>query len=122
MTDLVRRGGNWGGGDVPGQELCDAVDRVVGDARQEFAQVGLGIKPVELRRSDQAVESGRTLSAAVGRQFIVPEFWLMKSQLHTLFILLPSSALSLWASMSTTVHLTFSSAERRKRDTCSRPG
>ena len=61
-------------------------------------------------------------AAFIGRQFIVPEFWLMKSQLHTLFILLPSSALSLWASMSTTVHRTFSSAERRKRDTCSRPG
>jgi hypothetical protein len=33
-TGLFRRGGSRDGGDVPGQELCDAIDRVVGDARQ----------------------------------------------------------------------------------------
>jgi hypothetical protein len=65
ITGLVRRGGSRDGGDVPGQELCDAINRVVGDARQQLAQVGFGIKPVELRRSDQTVEGGCAFSAAV---------------------------------------------------------
>ena len=46
MTGLFRRGGSWGGGDVSGQELGDAIDRVVGDACQQLAQVGFGIEPV----------------------------------------------------------------------------
>ena len=35
--------------DVPGQQLVDAVDAVLGDALEHGAQVGLRVQPVELR-------------------------------------------------------------------------
>ncbi len=50
LTGLKSGGGT--GIDVPGQKLCDAIDRVVGNARQHLAQVGLRIESIELRRSD----------------------------------------------------------------------
>ena len=35
-------------GKIPGQELRDPVDRVIGDAFQDLAQVGFRIESVEL--------------------------------------------------------------------------
>jgi hypothetical protein len=107
---------------VPRQQFFDPVHWVLGAAIQNVPQVGLWIQSIQLGRSGQAVDRSRALSPGIGRQFIVPEFWAMKLQLHTLFILSPSNALSLWASMSTTVHLMFSFAMLRKQDTCSRSG
>ena len=51
---------------VPGQQFGDAVDGVVGDAREHIAQVGFGIKAVEFGRSDQAIDSGGALAAGIG--------------------------------------------------------
>jgi hypothetical protein len=33
--------------DVPGQQLCDAIDRVVGNVGQHVAEIGLGIEIVQ---------------------------------------------------------------------------
>ena len=54
------------GGEVPGQQFGDAVDRVIGDAREHVAQVGFGIEAVELGRADQAVDRGGALAAGIG--------------------------------------------------------
>ena len=66
----VLLGGEFCGGvgqpKVPGQQLCDAVHRVVGDALQHLAQVGLGIEAVQLGRSEQAIESRGSFPAGVG--------------------------------------------------------
>ena len=51
-------------GDVPGQQFVDAVDRVVGDAGQDVAQIGLGIEAVELGGLDQGVDGGGAPAAA----------------------------------------------------------
>jgi len=40
--------------DVPGQQLVDAADRMLGDARQDFPQVCLRVEPVELGRLRRA--------------------------------------------------------------------
>jgi len=46
---LIRLGANRRyKADVPGQQFCDAVDRVIGDAAEHLAQVGFGIEAVEL--------------------------------------------------------------------------
>jgi len=51
---------------VPGQEVVDAVERVVGDARQHMAQPSLGIDALEFGGADQRVYRGRTVAATVG--------------------------------------------------------
>ena len=51
---------------VPGQQFGDAVDGVVGDAREHIAQVGFGVEAVEFGRSDQAIDSGGALAAGIG--------------------------------------------------------
>jgi hypothetical protein len=50
LTEGLCGGGNGGGfGYVPGQKLVDAVDRKLGDAGEDVAQVGLGGQAIELR-------------------------------------------------------------------------
>ena len=34
---------------VPGQKLRDSIDRMIGDAADDVAQIGLGVEPVHLR-------------------------------------------------------------------------
>lgn len=60
--------------DVPGEQLRDAADRVVGDARQDRAQVRLRIKAVEFGRADQTVDGCGALSTGVGasKQIVLP--------------------------------------------------
>lgn len=53
-------------GDVPGQQVRDAVHGVIGDARQDLAQVYFRIESVEFLRADQTVDGGRGLAARVG--------------------------------------------------------
>lgn len=60
--DRVGRGGDQ----VPGQEFVDPVDRVLGDASEELAQVGLWVEAIELGGADEAVERRGTLAASVG--------------------------------------------------------
>ena len=43
-------------GEVPGQQIGDLVDRVVGDAAEEIAQIGLGVETVELGGFNQRVK------------------------------------------------------------------
>jgi hypothetical protein len=51
--------------DVPGQEILHAIDWVIGDLSEHLAQVRFRIKTVQLRRSDQTIEGGRTFSAPI---------------------------------------------------------
>ena len=53
-------------GAVPGQEVIDPVDRMIGDIGQHMAQPGLGVDTVELGRADQRVDGGGTLATTVG--------------------------------------------------------
>src|SRR5208283_3488 len=61
-------------GDVPGQQVRDAVHGVIGDARQDLAQVRFRIESVEFRRADQTVDGGGALAARVGagEQVVLP--------------------------------------------------
>ena len=42
--------------EVPRQQLVDAVDRMLGDAREHVAEKRLGVVSVELRRAEQAID------------------------------------------------------------------
>ena len=48
--------------DRPGQQFFDAIDRVIGDALDDVAQVRFGIHAVELGRSDQTIDRRGTLA------------------------------------------------------------
>ena len=52
-------------GDVPWQQLLDALDRVLADASQHVAQVGFWIEAVQPRRSYQTIEDSGTASSSV---------------------------------------------------------
>jgi hypothetical protein len=51
---------------------------MISDAREHIPQIAFGIKPIQFSRSDQAIKDGCALSPGIGRQFIVPGFWLTK--------------------------------------------
>jgi hypothetical protein len=53
------------GGDVPGQQVRDAVHGVVGDPGQDLAQIAFGVESVEFCRTNQAVDGGSMLAARV---------------------------------------------------------
>src|ERR1700730_5320623 len=53
------------GREVPGEEFVDPVDRVLGDAGQDLAELAFGIESIEFRRSDQRVDGGRSLPPGV---------------------------------------------------------
>ena len=61
-------------GAVPGQEVVNAVDRMVGDVGQHMAEPGLGVNTVELGGADQRVDRGCPFAAAVGagEQVVAP--------------------------------------------------
>ena len=42
-------------GEIPRQQLLDAVDGMIGDADQYLAQISFGIDAVEFRRTDQVM-------------------------------------------------------------------
>ena len=52
--------------DVPGQQLVDAADGVIGDVGEHVAQVCLGVNPVELCCADEGVEVGSAHATTVG--------------------------------------------------------
>jgi hypothetical protein len=52
------------GGDVPGQQISDAVDRMVCNTAENVAQVGLRIESVELGGFDQGYKDWRGSNAA----------------------------------------------------------
>ena len=53
------------GKNIPGQQLMNAVDCMIGNACQYAAQIGLRIEPVQLSRANQAVDGGSTFSASI---------------------------------------------------------
>ena len=61
----VRAGSGGGGGEVPGEQLRDAVDGVVGEAGEHGEQIAFWIEAVEFGRADQNVEDGGAPSASI---------------------------------------------------------
>src|SRR5260370_21302964 len=53
------------GGEVPGEQFVDPVDRMVGDAGQNPAEIAFGIESVEFRRSDQRVDGRSAFATGV---------------------------------------------------------
>lgn len=53
-------------GRVPGQEVGDAIDRMVGDALEHVVQICLRIQALEFSRLDQVVNDCRPLASSVG--------------------------------------------------------
>ena len=53
--------------DIPGQQLLDAVDRVIGDLFEHAAEVEFRIESVQLGCSQQRIDGSGTFSAGVGR-------------------------------------------------------
>ncbi len=51
---------------VPGEELVEALGRMLGDAGEHVGEPGLGIDVVHLRRVDQGVHEGDSVTDAVG--------------------------------------------------------
>ena len=52
--------------DAPGEEFVDPVDRVIGDAGENVAEVFFRIELVESGGFDEGVDSGGTLAAGIG--------------------------------------------------------
>lgn len=55
-------------GDDPWQQLVDAIDGMLGNASDDVAQVGLGIKTIQFGGANQSVDSGPAFAAAVGTE------------------------------------------------------
>ena len=54
--------------DDPWQQLVDAIDRMLGDASDDVAQVGLGIKAIQFGGTGQGVNRGLAFAASVGTE------------------------------------------------------
>jgi hypothetical protein len=52
-------------GDVPGKQVGDALDGMVGDAPEDVAQIGLGVEAVELGALDQGIDRRGALAAGI---------------------------------------------------------
>ena len=52
--------------DVPGKQVADAIDGVVGDAGKYVAEPGFWIEAVELGGLDQGIDGGGAITAGVG--------------------------------------------------------
>jgi len=63
MSGGVEKG--LGGVEVPGQQFVDPVDRVLGDPREHFAQVGLRVEPAQRGGADQTVHRRRPPPAGI---------------------------------------------------------
>src|SRR5512132_2181276 len=60
--------------DVPGKQVADAIDGVVGDAGEHVAEVGFWIEAVELGGLDQGIEGRGAFAAGVGpsKEVVLP--------------------------------------------------
>jgi hypothetical protein len=58
---------------IPGQQLVDAVDRVIGESREHFSQKRLGIVAVEFGGAQQTVDGSSVITAgiAAGEQIVL---------------------------------------------------
>jgi len=100
------------GGHVPGQQIGDPVDWVLGDAFKHGSEVVLRVEAVELGRADKRIDRRSALSSRVRRQFIMPEFWRAKSLSRTHFIRWPNRASSFSVNTSTMERYTYLFAVR----------
>ena len=57
---------SFGMDQVPGQQLIDAADRVVGDPGKNDAEIEFRIDAVELGRTDERVDGGGAFATGVG--------------------------------------------------------
>jgi hypothetical protein len=55
-------------GNDPWQQFVDAIDGMLGDASDDVAQVGLGIKAIQFDGADQSVDCGAPFASAVGAE------------------------------------------------------
>src|SRR5579875_921596 len=53
-------------GEIPGQELVDAVDGMIGDLFEHASEIEFWIQPVELGRSQQRVDRGSAVTTGIG--------------------------------------------------------
>jgi hypothetical protein len=53
------------GGQVPGQQFVDTVNRMIGDAFQDVAEIEFWVDIVKLGRAEQAVNGRRTFAAGI---------------------------------------------------------
>ena len=51
---------------IPGQQFVDPLDRMIGDAGDDIAEIGFRIEAVELGRFDEGVHRRGAFAAAVG--------------------------------------------------------
>ena len=51
--------------DGSGKQLLNAVDRMICNALEDVAQVGLGVQPVEFARTNQTVDPCGTLATGI---------------------------------------------------------
>jgi hypothetical protein len=91
------------------------IDGVFGDLSEDSTKIESRIKCIEFGSADQTVEGSGTLSAGVGRQFIMPEFWYAKSLSHTRFTHLRTRASSFSVNTSTMESPIYSFAVRTER-------
>ena len=82
---------------------------------QHSTEIERRVKSIEFGSADQAVQSRGPLSAGIGRQFIMPEFWHAKSLSHTRFTHLRTRASSFSVNTSTMESPTYSFAVRTER-------
>lgn len=52
-------------GNDPWQKFVDAIDGMLGDASDDVAQVGLGIKAVQFGGADQRVDGGAAFASTI---------------------------------------------------------
>ena len=52
--------------DIPGQQLFNTIDRVIGNTSKHLAQIRFRVQSAEFGCADQAVESGSALAAGIG--------------------------------------------------------
>jgi hypothetical protein len=62
----VNRYGGVSGWHVPGQELCYAVDGVVGDTGEDVSQVAFRVDAVEIGCAEKRIDGSGPFSAAIG--------------------------------------------------------
>lgn len=54
--------------DIPGQQIINPIDRMVGDIGEDVAQIGFGIDAVHACPTDERVHGGGMLATAVSAQ------------------------------------------------------
>ena len=72
---MLRGCGRVFGGEVPGKQFVDPVNRVLGDAGQNLAKISFRVQTVEFGGADQRVDGGSAYAAGVGptKKVVLPD-------------------------------------------------